>query len=365
MAQSSEKKPKSGDLPNPELNPLVNPTLGQNLGKWAQVYFTTPPEKRTEAVTDLLRELETGETETEAGKRKISMSEFEPPNERIASERICPACEAGNRPDQKFCGLCGAALEPGVPPSMVRPSPPVEMLPSLQPAARDTEPEPDVEWLREKTLYIYDDNDSSGRSWAKYIAIGVILAGGFIGLRWWSRASEAKPAPVAAQTTPEPQVIPTAPTTTAQPPVEHPAPSTVTTESETVEMKEKHPVIERAAETPAPQVRSKSVEPAVNREAAEVEPPAGTSGAEELRAAEGYLSSQHGQPDYQEASKWLWKAVRKENTQAVVMLADLYAHGNGVPRSCDQARLLLVAAAKKGSSEAAQKIRNLPASGCQ
>src|SRR5467141_1322416 len=41
-----------------ELNPMMNPTLGRNLGRWAQVYFTTPPEKREQAVVELLRELE-------------------------------------------------------------------------------------------------------------------------------------------------------------------------------------------------------------------------------------------------------------------------------------------------------------------
>src|SRR4029077_10776637 len=46
------------ELPNPDLNPLLNPTLGRHLGRWAQVYFTSPPEKREEAVEELLRELQ-------------------------------------------------------------------------------------------------------------------------------------------------------------------------------------------------------------------------------------------------------------------------------------------------------------------
>src|SRR2546422_3139037 len=45
-------------LPKSDLNPLINPVLGRNLGRWAQVYFTSPPEKREEAVGELLRELE-------------------------------------------------------------------------------------------------------------------------------------------------------------------------------------------------------------------------------------------------------------------------------------------------------------------
>src|ERR1700684_1968607 len=45
-------------LPDPELNPLVNPLLAAHMGRWAEVYFTNPPEKREQAVSELLRELE-------------------------------------------------------------------------------------------------------------------------------------------------------------------------------------------------------------------------------------------------------------------------------------------------------------------
>jgi TPR repeat protein len=61
---------------------------------------------------------------------------------------------------------------------------------------------------------------------------------------------------------------------------------------------------------------------------------------------------------------WLWKAVGKNNVPAVLMLADLYARGDGVPRSCDQARILLTAALKRGASEAGQRMRDLQNSGC-
>ena len=60
----------------------------------------------------------------------------------------------------------------------------------------------------------------------------------------------------------------------------------------------------------------------------------------------------------------LWKAVGKQNTRADILLADLYRLGDGVPKNCDQARLLLVAAAKKSAAGAADKLRNLESSGC-
>src|ERR1700733_5967606 len=39
------------------LNPILNPLLAAHMGRWAEVYFTSPPEKREQAVADLLREL--------------------------------------------------------------------------------------------------------------------------------------------------------------------------------------------------------------------------------------------------------------------------------------------------------------------
>jgi hypothetical protein len=49
--------PKVRILPDSELNPLLNPLLVTHMGRWAEVYFTSPPEKRAEAVSDLVREL--------------------------------------------------------------------------------------------------------------------------------------------------------------------------------------------------------------------------------------------------------------------------------------------------------------------
>jgi TPR repeat protein len=64
------------------------------------------------------------------------------------------------------------------------------------------------------------------------------------------------------------------------------------------------------------------------------------------------------------ASRWLWKAVAKKNGPAVLLLSDLYARGDGVSRSCDQARVLLSAAAQRGSSEAAAKLVSLRQTVC-
>jgi hypothetical protein len=56
VAQPSDES-KSKTLLDPELNPILNPLLAAHMGRWAEVYFTSPPEKREQAVADLLREL--------------------------------------------------------------------------------------------------------------------------------------------------------------------------------------------------------------------------------------------------------------------------------------------------------------------
>jgi len=60
----------------------------------------------------------------------------------------------------------------------------------------------------------------------------------------------------------------------------------------------------------------------------------------------------------------LWSAVSQGNTSAEVTLARLYLIGGGVPKSCDQAKVLLRAAAKKGNGEALDKLSQISHQGC-
>jgi hypothetical protein len=60
----------------------------------------------------------------------------------------------------------------------------------------------------------------------------------------------------------------------------------------------------------------------------------------------------------------LWTSVENGDTGAEVMLASRYVRGEGVPQSCAQARVLLEAATKRGSSEAKQKLSELGLAGC-
>lgn len=60
----------------------------------------------------------------------------------------------------------------------------------------------------------------------------------------------------------------------------------------------------------------------------------------------------------------LWSAVASGDSSAEVELARLYLKGEGVPRNCVQAKVLLQAAAKGGSIEARQQLKKLRSRGC-
>jgi TPR repeat protein len=47
-----------------------------------------------------------------------------------------------------------------------------------------------------------------------------------------------------------------------------------------------------------------------------------------------------------------------------VVLADLYLRGDGVAKSCEQARVLLKAASKSGNVQGQEKLGELDTNGC-
>jgi hypothetical protein len=60
---------------------------------------------------------------------------------------------------------------------------------------------------------------------------------------------------------------------------------------------------------------------------------------------------------------WLWKATAKGNAAAPVRLADMYVKGDGVPRSCEQAVVLLKTAAEKENALARNRLASMYGSG--
>ena len=131
MSTQTEHSEAPSTLPPPELNPLVNPLLAENMGRWAQGYFTSPPEKREHAVQELLREL--GAEHSARAEATVALSSSVAPAlndpstvEEQGSEPMlppasqaselqpapirCHACGRKNPSSQKFCGMCGTRL---------------------------------------------------------------------------------------------------------------------------------------------------------------------------------------------------------------------------------------------------------------
>jgi hypothetical protein len=335
-----------------ELNPLQNPTLGKNLGRWAQVYFTNPPEKREQAVVELLRELEKGAATVPNGS---SGGRIEGGTAR------CPVCQRECEPDQKFCGVCGSSLTatseaPKHDRAFVGNNP----VPSFAPVSS---PQGDAQWLRDKAFASFEAKAPKRQAW-KYLFAAIVVALAGLGYFGWSARSDRAPAtkPAAA--------VPSEPKLEANK-IEANKPSQTTPADSRSEKTSLSKMPANKAESPANPDRSpRGTTLAAQRQRLSPTPPEPTSetgpanGARELILARHYLDGKDGTRDTPEAVKWLWKAVGKQNTSAVILLADLYIRGDGVPKNCDQARLLLTAAAKRGTNEAATKLRTLDSNGC-
>jgi hypothetical protein len=67
--------------------------------------------------------------------------------------------------------------------------------------------------------------------------------------------------------------------------------------------------------------------------------------------------------DKVEVVQLLWAEVARGEISAEIALADMYVHGDGVPKNCAQARVLLSAAAKRGNVIAVRKLIDLDSEG--
>ena len=119
MPSQTDHSDGAGTLPSPELNPLLNPLLGQNMGRWAEVYFTSPPEKREQAVLELLRELQGENPQHEVTNAAPASLMMEPASQaggalgpsfaegQTAGVR-CRRCGRENPASHRFCGAAAA-----------------------------------------------------------------------------------------------------------------------------------------------------------------------------------------------------------------------------------------------------------------
>ncbi len=124
----------------------------------------------------------------------------------------------------------------------------------------------------------------------------------------------------------------------------------------------KNPSISTAPATPPVPL------PTVHRTTTYSTPPAGASdqpGQQEYLAAQEILKNTDTEAGLPEAVRLLWDAVKKGNSSAEVTLAELYRTGQGVSKSCDQTKILLTAAAKKGNREAQKHLLQFLKEGCE
>lgn len=404
---------KTNMLPDPELNPMLNPLLAANMGRWAEVYFTSPPERREQAVAELIRELGGNpsnehlahrfpheETMDRVGEERPVSSDLEPlpdaePSPFVQHLRTCAACAYENSDEQKFCGMCGTPL------SIVfaAAAPQIEGNPAVDAGGKDQRsdlfvkphsrtPIAEGPFTSSSAAEVSESDNSRISSvlsplpsfarepetvpYRYRLYVGTALAVLLVLLVYMSwRGTKAMSGTSGSQAAAS-RVIPPAPSALAhdeQQPSPAPVPRTTTkNETGTVTKNE-------TASPTVPALHQKQAMPSKpareTQPAARVVTKASSSSAialeqssqQDLATAQQFLN---GIPrDSKQASTWLWKAVSKGNPTATIELSDLYLRGDGVPKNCDQARLLLDAAARKGQQAAAQRIRNLPAFGCQ
>lgn len=105
------------------------------------------------------------------------------------------------------------------------------------------------------------------------------------------------------------------------------------------------------------QAEAANTEPAKPIEVPAAKPPANPQpGQQELAKA-------MDASDPAAAAAWLWKATSRGNPVAPVRLADMYIKGQGVPRSCEQALVLLRSAATRENAPARNRLASLYANG--
>jgi hypothetical protein len=402
------------------------------MGRWAEVYFTTPPEKRREAVQQLLREL-AADSKAETATMENRHEQVETPDPIIGSRSwsdalplpvVCRQCGERSPGSQKYCGSCGAVLPEGTPLSSsaapawefqtARTSPKeAPFAPfassirsaSLNPGHASLNPGHDEEDFRpvarDAPRFIPEYEPVHYRYRLYVGAALAVLIGLLVFVAWRNNAvSSDGTAPGVHHPGSLPALPPsTQPAASSSPQVsgmKAPPPQSPPVASTPHQLRNRaatpapqSPAASQVSGTPAAKSAPGTAPPAQLRNRTVAPPPrspagpqlaanrtpfaentgvpgTGGDGSDELAVAQSYLNGRHGAPrDSTEAVRWLWRSVAKQNANATLLLSDFYLRGDGVSKSCDQARLLLDAAARKGKAAAGERLRNLQAFGCQ
>jgi hypothetical protein len=389
VPHSGDESDKPTTLPSPELNPLVNPTLGNHMGRWAEVYFTNPPEKRDEAVVELLRELEADNPSSEADRaplpsfqRQVAApnSAYRPDADGQLHGLVC-TCGYVNRPQYRFCGRCGARLND--PAETART--PVERVSgrtsgddsssknrapfsSLEDSAEFPPRRSDREFqFGANSPFWNAEPESNWHSSRRYVGVVLVLAIVALAYYAWRGAQTRSGTSYVAQVPPVATNAPVSPIP-APPSADANAPANSATQPpadaglKAVRATSSAP---STKENPPSNASEKEGEASGKNEDSGTASSGSVGGSEELATARNYLEGTGGRErNTAQAAQWLWKAVGKRNADAALLLSGLYLRGDGIPKNCEQARVLLDAAATRGKREAGEMLRNLRAFGC-
>jgi hypothetical protein len=398
LPRETDHSDRPSTLPSPELNPLLNPLLGQNMGRWAEVYFTSPPEQREQAVLELLRELRAENSASADPILKSPSSLQEQPSEAAAEVQqthvLCHECGRENPASHRFCGMCGKPVaEQGAADLNVSDlhisdlhvaDPHIDEPPQNELAARVRNNESQFvradDVVREPALSTNDlppfqgghdartdeilNDPPASRSYRVYVGIAVVIVVFVVGyIAWHSVRATSRGAHVEPLAPPAVATLPAAPEPT-------PTPSASKTNAPNRTASANQSATQQAAIPSHTDPERVSADARSGDKTTQIAPltTPGTlvgNGAEELAMAQRYLNGTDGQErNRAEGAKWLWKAVAKHNAGATLLLSDLYLKGDGVGKNCEQARVLLDAAARKGVKDAGDRLRHLQAFGC-
>lgn len=103
----------------------------------------------------------------------------------------------------------------------------------------------------------------------------------------------------------------------------------------------------------------------VNTQTSEKAIPRKESTTEETAESPGDLGATNSKEGRSAEAARLWSAVASGDSSAEIDLARLYLKGEGVPRNCVQAKVLLIASAKAGNARARQQLKKLRSSACR
>ena len=173
-----------------------------------------------------------------------------------------------------------------------------------------------------------------------------------------SSTSAASAPPANAAATPAPAKTPAGSQVTAE--QKPPAPAKPTaTPNETPAVSGDQPSAKQTAEASKP---AASTETAAAPAKSKADSPAADAAGLAAPGADEMTKAKNASDSAAEAA-WLWKATAKGNPDAPVQLADMYVKGDGVPRSCEQAVVLLKTAAAKDNARARNRLAAMYATG--